>query len=343
VGSRQQQIFRVMNILQRRRRWTTLWSVPAPMPLLAMLILIALIPEHRERLNVIVARRNFYGTLNITQNGTAEEDEFARRNLHNGRILHGVQFLQADKRRIPTTYYAPHSGVGLTLSNLGDGPLRVATVGLGTGTIAAYSEEADYYCFYEINPEVMDVAQSYFTFLSDTQAEVHVELGDARLSMEQQTPQCYDVIALDAFSGDAIPAHLLTLEAFNVYLRHLNPNGVIAVHISNRHLDLEPIVMLIAEHYRMQVAEIHAVDYDRVGDSGSDWMLVTNNVEFLTCRAIVDAGSDLTPPNEDIRVWTDQYSNLFQILMVRQKWDEWWNKWWNGSDEEPDTSEPAEE
>ena len=137
---------------------------------------------------------------------------------------------------------------------------------------------------------------------------------------------------MDAFSGDAIPAHLLTIEAFDVYLRHLKPNGVIAVHISNRHLDLEPIVMLIAEHHRMQVAEIHAVDYDRVGDSGSDWMLVTNNIEFLHCRAIVDAGSDLTPPNEDIRVWTDQYSNLFQILMVRQKWDEWWN----GSDEEPD-------
>ena len=90
---------------------------------------------------MIVARRNFYGTLNVTQHGTAEEDEFARRNLHNGRILHGVQFLQPDKRRVPTTYYAPHSGVGLTLSNLGDGPLRVATVGLGTGTIAAYSEE----------------------------------------------------------------------------------------------------------------------------------------------------------------------------------------------------------
>ena len=163
--------------------------------------------------------------------------------------------------------------------------------------------------------------------------------------MEQQPPQNYDVIALDAFSGDAIPAHLLTLEAFDVYRRHLKPNGVIAVHISNRHLDLQPIVMLIAEHHRMQVAEIHATDHNQVGDSGSDWMLVTNNLEFLQCRAIVDAGSDLTPPAENIRVWTDQYSNLFQILTVREKWDEAWakfDKWWSGSTEEEDAAVATE-
>jgi hypothetical protein len=345
VHTRQEQIFRVMNILQRRRRWTTLWSVLAPMPLLAMLILVALIPEHRERANLLTARRNFYGTLNIRQYGNVEDDEYARRNLHNGRILHGIQFLQPDKRRIPTTYYAPHSGIGLTLTNLGDGPLRVATVGLGTGTIAAYSEQGDYYCFYEINPEVKDIAQTYFTFLSDTKAEVHIELGDARLSMEQQAPQNYDVIALDAFSGDAIPAHLLTLEAFDVYRKHLKPNGVIAVHISNRHLNLQPIVMLIAEHHCMQVAEIHAADHNQVGDSGSDWMLVTNNLEFLKCRAIVEAGSDVTPPAENIRVWTDQYSNLFQILMVREKWNAAWDdfdKWWNRSTEEEDAAVPTE-
>ena len=171
-----------MNILQRRRKWTTLWSVPSPMPVLAMLILIALIPEHRDRTNLLTARRNFYGTLNIRQYGDVENDEYARRNLHNGRILHGIQFLQPEKQRIPTTYYAPHSGIGLTLTNLGEEPLRVATVGLGTGTIAAYSEEGDYYCFYEINPEVMDIAQNYFTFLSDTKAEVH--------KLNRATPVC---------------------------------------------------------------------------------------------------------------------------------------------------------
>ena len=345
VRSRLQRIFRVQNVLQRRRHWTTLWSVLAPMPMLAMLMLIVIIPEHRSRENSIAARRNFYGTLSVTQFG-ATDSEYLRRNLYNGRILHGVQFRQPDKRRIATTYYAPHSGIGLTLTNLNSSePLRVATVGLGTGTIAAYSQQGDYYCFYEINPEVVDIAKNYFTFLGDSPGEVHVELGDARLSMEQQEPQNYDVIALDAFSGDAIPAHLLTVEAFDVYRRHLKPTGVIAVHISNRHLNLRPIVLLIALHHRMQVVGVNATDYDGIGDSGSDWLLVSNNLEFLQSPPIAEAAANLGPPDEGIRVWTDQYSNLFQILLVRdtwrEKWDEW-VAWWNGSQTDKQDEEGPE-
>ena len=146
----------------------------------------------------------------------------------------------------------------------------------------------------------------------------------------RQSPQAYDVIALDAFSGDAIPAHLLTVEAFAVYRRHLKPTGVIAVHTSNRHLNLRPIVALIAQHYNMQVVGVYVEDAEGVGDSASEWLLVTNNEDFLQ-HAVPssDASNPLDPPDPAIRVWTDQYSNLFQILTVWEKW----KKWWYGEDE----------
>ncbi|MHB8970030.1 MAG: spermidine synthase [Pirellulaceae bacterium] len=321
---RHQRIFQALHVVRRRRKWWTLWSVLLPVPAFALLLLVALLPGHRNRPNVIVAKRNFYGALSVSEYGGADSEN-QRRNLYNGRILHGVQFRQPDKRDIATTYYTAASGVGLTLANIGGPePLRVATVGLGTGTIAAYGQPGDYYCFYEINPQVIDIAQQYFTYLSDCPAEVHIELGDARLSMEQQPPQSYDVIALDAFSGDAIPAHLLTVEAFAVYRRHLKPAGVIAVHTSNRHLNLRPIVALIAQHYSMQVVAVYAEDEEGVADSASDWLLVTNNEEFLHCKDIAQAGKPLDPPDAAMRVWTDQYSNLFQILTVWQKWKSWW-------------------
>ncbi|MHB0958945.1 MAG: spermidine synthase [Pirellulaceae bacterium] len=332
--ARQRRVFRAVHIMQRRRKWWSLWSVFAPMPVLLVLLLVLFIPEHRRRDNVIVAKRNFYGALSVAEYGDADSEDL-RRNLYNGRILHGVQFRQPDKRDIATTYYSADSGVGLTLANTGGPePIRVATVGLGTGTIAVYGHPGDYYCFYEINPQVIDIAKQYFTYLSDCRADVHIELGDARLSMEQQSPQTYDVIALDAFSGDAIPAHLLTVEAFAVYRRHLKSNGVIAVHTSNRHLNLRPIVALIAQHYEMQVTAVYAEEKEGVGDSASDWLLVTNNEEFLNCRDIAQAGTALDPPDDTIRVWTDQYSNLFQILTVAEQWKKWWYGEGEASDEE---------
>jgi SAM-dependent methyltransferase len=325
--TRHQRIFRVLHVVRHRRKWWTLWSALAPMPFLAALMLVAMIPQHLNRSNVLVARRNFYGVLSVAEYGGADSDDL-RRNLYNGRILHGVQFRQPNKRRTPTTYYTPESGVGLALVNMAvAGPLRVATVGLGTGTIAAYGQRGDYYCFYEINPDVEEISEQFFTYLADCPATVEVRLGDARLSMEQQqSPQGYDVIALDAFSGDAIPAHLLTVEAFAVYLRHLKPTGVIAVHTSNRHLKLEPIVALIARHYAMQAVGVHVEDAEGVGDSASEWLLVTNNEDFLHTRAIVEGSSPLDPPDPGIRVWTDQYSNLFQILTAWEKLKSKWNQ-----------------
>ena len=139
-------------------------------------------------------------------------------------------------------------------------------------------------------------------------------LGDARIMMEQEPPQNYDVIALDAFSGDAIPAHLLTVEAFETYLRHLRADGVIVVHVSNRHLDLQPIVAHLAKHFEMQVVKVDADDQGGVADSSSNWMIVTRNGDFLREQAVQAVIADVDPPDPEIRVWTDQYSNLFQIL-----------------------------
>lgn len=260
----------------------------------------------------VLMKRNFYGVLKVKEYNVGEEDEI--RELLNGRILHGSQFKDPLRSRMPITYYDPESGVGLALNRLRrQGPIRVAVVGLGTGTLAAYGREQDYYCFYEINPNVREIAYSQFTYITDTPAEVHVELGDARISMERQEPQNYDLIALDAFSGDAIPVHLLTLEAFEQYFRHLKPEGVIAVHVSNRHLDLSPVVHGIAEHLGAKLVMVDHGDGDGYGEAASEWMLMTKSTEFLETPSIRDAAEEVVPTKK-VRLWTDQYSNLFQIM-----------------------------
>lgn len=273
--------------------------------------------------DALISLRNFYGVLYVDED-YADRPELHTLELLNGRILHGAQFVDEYLRLQPTTYYDDESGVGLTMSRFPRTEhRRVATVGLGTGTIAAYAREGDYYCFYEINPNVRRLATTEFTYLRDAQqrgASLSIELGDARISFERQEPQRYDIIALDAFSGDAIPAHLLTREAFAEYLRHLKEDGVIAVHISNRHLDLTPVVGGIAEHYGYSLLLVEAED-DEIpgvpapGEAGSDWLLLTRNNDFLHDVVVVERGEVLTPGKyKSIRPWTDQFSNLFEIL-----------------------------
>jgi spermidine synthase len=305
-------VFHAIGELEGTKRYW-LMGVSA-IPIVAGLSLAVAVPFDVDRSGVVAASRNFYGVLEVVRKGT-DDDYEQRMVLYNGRILHGVQYLQPDRKDEPTTYYNEESGIGITLICFPRiGPMRVATVGLGTGTIASYGRDGDTYRFYEINPDVLEVARKHFTFLSDCAADVDVVLGDARLQMEQQPPQDYDVLALDAFSGDAIPAHLLTVEAFAVYLKHLRPDGVIAVHVSNRHLDLRPIVAHLAAMHDMQVIEIDSDDYGGAGDSSADWLLVTTNEDFLNDQMVVDAATDVDAPDPAIRVWTDQYSNLFQIL-----------------------------
>ncbi len=272
--------------------------------------------------------RNFYGVLYVTEKD-ADDPDMHMRILTHGNTLHGAQFTSARKHGQPTTYYGPESGMGLAIRHHGArGPIRVGAVGLGVGTAAAYGRKGDEFRFYEINPEVLRLAESWFTYLSDTSAEVGVVLGDARVSLERDPPQGYDVIVLDAFSSDAIPVHLLTREAFEIYRSHLKPDGTIAVHISNAYLDLRPVVFAQADHLglsRVLVSDIRgknrrpeearaAGEDARAGLQTSFWVLATGDPTLLESPVVRRQSSLPQTEVRRIRLWTDDDSNLFDIL-----------------------------
>ncbi|MEO8497478.1 MAG: fused MFS/spermidine synthase, partial [Planctomycetota bacterium] len=268
--------------------------------------------------DAVISLRNFYGVLYVDEDD-ADVPLLHIRELLNGHILHGSQFVDEELSQNPTTYYSEESGIGVALTHFpSQESKRVATVGLGTGTIAAYAQQGDFFCFYEINPNVRLLATTEFSYLRDAAqrgAAVSIELGDARISFERQEPQHYDIIALDAFSGDAIPAHLLTREAFAEYFRHLDDGGVIAVHISNRHLDLTPVIGGIAEHYKYSLLLVETTDDGSTGNAGSDWLLLTRNEDFLKDADVVERSEVVERDDyKSIRPWTDQFSNLFEIL-----------------------------
>jgi hypothetical protein len=270
--------------------------------------------------------RNFYGVLTVREL-ILEDETSPVYSLHHGRISHGFQFRDEAKRSIPAGYYGKTSGVGRALIGLraahttpGDSAsLRLGVVGLGTGTIAAYGQSGDYIRYYEINPEVLRIAtdKRYFTYLKNCPARLDVVIGDARISMErelgQKQSQQFDLLALDAFSGDAIPVHLLTEEAFQIYLQELKPGGILAVHITNTYLDLRPVVAHIAARFALHYAFLHTSG-DNVTTSYSDWVLLTTNEPFLNSLLSPAEVSSSRPPVSHISPWTDDYSNLFQVL-----------------------------
>jgi len=260
----------------------------------------------------ILMVRNFYGALAVVDDGSPGEPDAVRKLIH-GTINHGQQFLAPDRRRLPTTYYGPNSGVGLAIEHTRRSSQRVGVIGLGTGTLATYGRPGDYYRIYEINPLVVQIAHSHFHFLEDSQAKVEVALGDARLSLEREPPQGFDVLAVDAFSGDSIPVHLLTAEAFQVYFRHLAPGGVLAVHVSNRYLDLKPVVRKLADRFGYSAVLVDTEDGEDDGTFGATWVLVTRNRAFLDTPEVAMAASE-APLRADLPLWTDDYSNLFRIL-----------------------------
>ena len=258
-----------------------------------------------------IMTRNFYGTLRVMDIGADGEDDAVRRLMH-GVIMHGEQYRAPARRREATTYYGPTSGIGRALQALDGARLRVGVVGLGTGTLALYGRPGDVYRFYEINPQVVTVAASEFTFLADSQARIEHVLGDARLSMEREPAQNYDLLVIDAFSSDAIPVHLITREALTVYLRHLKPGGVIAFHVTNRFLDLAPVVKRIAGEHGLQVALI-ADDAEESDFARTDWVLVTRDQALLKRPEIARFASEIGDI-PGLGVWTDDFNNLFRIL-----------------------------
>jgi SAM-dependent methyltransferase len=263
----------------------------------------------------VAVSRNFYGTLTVFEHHKYKAESHYHL-LQHGRITHGLQFADPLAATWATTYYGADSGVGLAINSLPpDAGRRIGLVGLGTGTLTRYGRKGDYLRIYDINPAVIKLAKTQFTYLKNCKAQVDVILGDARLSMENESPQKFDVLALDAFSSDAIPVHLLTREAIEIYLRHLKPDGIIAVHISNRYLKLEPVVDGLAQHFGLKAAVIsNYPDEDDWWLYTSTWVLLARNPAVLANKAIQDA-CDL-PKANPIRVplWTDEYTSLLSIL-----------------------------
>jgi len=259
-----------------------------------------------------VSVRNFYGALRVRDSGTPQEFD-ATRTLTHGTINHGEQFLNPARRLLPTTYYGPNTGVGVAIrEKQKTGAIRVGVIGLGTGTIASYGRLGDYYRFYEINPLVLKLATSEFTFLPECKAKHDVAMGDARLSMERESPENFDVLAVDAFSSDSIPVHLLTREAMAVYFRHLRPDGILAVHISNRYLDLQPVLLTETKAMGAAARLVDTFDDETTGVFGATWVLIATKADDFD-QAEFEASSELTS-KRNVRLWTDDYSNLFRIL-----------------------------
>lgn len=256
--------------------------------------------------------RNFYGTLRVRSVGD-DGPKPARRQLVHGEILHGEQFLDAARRREATTYYAAQSGIGLALETMSTKPFNLGLIGAGVGTLAVHGRPGDRLTFYELNPAVVDLARRHFSFLSDSAATIEVALGDARLVLEREPDRGFTILVIDAFSSDAIPVHLLTREALAVYRRHMAPEGALAFHITNRYLDLAPVLASVSRE-----AGWHGVlctDKPSDGDlrSRSDWILMTAE------RALADRWMDrgcrpLQPPGTAFATWTDDHHNLFKIL-----------------------------
>ncbi|MFZ4764847.1 MAG: spermidine synthase [Roseimicrobium sp.] len=257
--------------------------------------------------------RNFYGAISVED--SSDDDGAGWRTLYHGGIIHGTQYLAEEWRDEPISYYGPETGIGRALTMLKDRPdARVGVVGMGTATAAAYGQSGHHFRFYEINPEIVRIARQYFFYLGDMEKRggtVTVAMGDARRNLEREPSQGFDVLLLDAFSGDSVPVHLLTREAFQIYLRHMKPDGVIAVHVSNRYLTLAPVVQKVALTLGWKTTLVTTV-LDGFQET-TDYLMVTNNEAFLKANpSAAPEEGELT--EEEVSLWTDQKHNLFEIL-----------------------------
>jgi predicted O-methyltransferase YrrM len=266
----------------------------------------------------LVAVRNFYAALRVKQ--SLGFPGATLRTLTNGSIEHGTQIFGTDaQRRTPTTYYAEDSGAGLALrfccasTNGTSRPRSIGVIGLGAGTLAAYGQAGDRIRFYEINPAVVPIARNVFTYIRDSAAQTTIVEGDARNELARESPQQFDVLVVDAFSGDAIPLHLLTAQAMALYRRHLAPGGIVAFHISNQHVDLEPAIALLAQSSGMQARRFSSLANDERGEYSAYWVLVTDNAAFFAQPQVAAAGrAPVLRPG--LREWTDDYSSLLPLL-----------------------------
>jgi SAM-dependent methyltransferase len=266
-------------------------------------------PQWASRFRLV--QRNFYGVLRV-QDVEANDDVPEMRHLNHGTINHGSEFMRPDWHRKPTTYYGPKSGVGLAIQSVAS-PRRVGIIGLGAGTLAAYAAPGDTFRFYEINPMVVNIARSQFYFLRECPGRLEIVMGDARLSLEREAPQNYDVLAVDAFSGDSIPTHLLTMEAFREYFRHLKPSGVLAVHVSNKYLQLGKVVAENARALHKSAILINSSTERNHGIYAADWVMLATDPNLFALPQWIVADRDPLP-DPVRREWTDDYSSILGIL-----------------------------
>jgi hypothetical protein len=301
-----------------RGSWLYQLRIPVSVLSLVLAVLILLLPFAWTTHSLRMAR-NFYGVIKVR----ALDGPIQGYNLIHGAITHGSQAGPGPLHDTPTTYYTEQSGVGQAILNypprIAGKPIRIGVVGLGVGTIASYGRPGDAIRFYEIDPDVIAFAHDsrYFSFLSDSPAKVDIILGDARLSMErelaQNDPQAFDILVIDAFSGDSVPTHLLTEQAIQLYLAQLKPGGILAFNISNRHTNLEPVLALAGEHFGLPGVLIAENDQKNQLSTTSVWVLFSQNAELFKAPGIAAIARSLRIMPA-IRLWTDDYSNLFQVL-----------------------------
>ncbi len=256
--------------------------------------------------------RNFYGVLRIEDQSPHDPEEHTL-NLRHGRILHGVQYQSPEKMMIPTTYFGPDSGIGRTFSALNESrpSIKVGVVGLGIGTLSGYGRKSDHFRYYEINEAVVRIARDNFRFLSGSPSKTETIVGDARLVLEREDPQGYDLLVLDAFSGDSVPTHLLTKEAVKIYMSHLNERGVLAFHVSNLHLDLASVTTALADQVGMEFRLAKFYGDDATSQVSSLWMIASHDKDILDDPGLLEL--TITAPKDRV-LWTDDFSNLYSVL-----------------------------
>ena len=271
------------------------------------------VTQEKDLKGARVITRNFYGRLTVQDATGVVEDQAVRKLLH-GVIDHGHQPLSPALSRQPSSYFCPESGIGLAMHSKSAAPRRVGVLGLGCGTLLAYGRAGDVFRVYEINPLVVRLARTEFTYWQDSRATVQLVMGDARLSLEREPSQQFDLLVMDAFSGDSVPVHLITTEAFRTYFRHLKPDGILAVNISNRYLDLKPVM----ERAAAALGKI-ALNFEYYADEDENYLCYDCTWALILDPSVrsrfpdLGAGS-LLPPNPGFRPWTDDFSDMRRIL-----------------------------
>jgi hypothetical protein len=301
-------------LLAWRMRQAPRWITAAAAAVVIATVAFTIQNIHEYRTDARVMVRNFYGVVRTRD----FVDPVPFRAMYHGPINHGGQLRDANYRRHATTYFSRTSGYGRVFESLPAAPRKVGIIGLGAGALAVYARKGDTFRFYEIDPQVAAVAMAEFSFLEDSPAQTDIILGDGRLSLEREPPQAYDVLAIDAFSGDSIPMHLLTREAMETYLRHLKPDGVIVFQATNRFVDIAPVVERVAAEFGLTCVLVSDQPDDgggghRYWDSSTDQIIVTRNGALLAAPPIKSVAEPL-PPRPDFRVWTDDFYNMLHVL-----------------------------